>query len=50
MTVFYCGDQLVNVVNYMIICEHAFAIQGLPKHLANKIIGSSDEGNSIVRI
>ena len=48
--VLYCGYQVVQGTNHMIICEQTLAAQGAPKHLIKMVINIFQHNASIVGI
>lgn len=48
--VFYCGEQLVNGTNYMIICRQTLTTQEPSEHLVTMVINCSGQSSSIVSI
>ncbi|MCM1330819.1 MAG: hypothetical protein NC253_15465 [Ruminococcus sp.] len=48
--VLYCGEQLVNGTNYMIICKQTLATNPPAEHLVTMIINCSEQGCCIVNI
>lgn len=48
--VLYCGEQIVHVINYMIICKRTPIAKPTPEHLVMIIINCSKQGISIVKI
>lgn len=48
--VLYCGEQLVNGTNYMIICKQTLVTNPPAEHLVTMVINCSEQGSKIVSI
>ena len=48
--VLYCGEQVVQGMNYMIICKQTLAVSGAPERLVTMVINSFEQHNAIVKI